>query len=301
MSINLPKYRPYYYPFGSSLNIRSFSAGSGFRFGFNGKEKQGEFSGDDYDFGARIYHGRSGRWFSVDPLEKKYPQLSPFSFCSNNPIFYIDPDGKEIYIHGSDATKAIAELQKKTSLQLLHDAETGKLTAMGSPSTDLDYELLKAIADKGIKVNLYTSKENSFKSRDGSTVPLLIGGYDGSVVKTEKIGDIDVEIIETTQYINMEHSEKTEKADVSNQGSDVFHEAIESYYGGLNDPGGIYNQDKWKEAHDKALKVDPTALELNFNLNTKTKQAGLIEPFSGNFVDLRPMTLDEKKKAGIND
>ncbi len=84
------------YPFGSSLNTRSYSAGSGFRFGFNGKEQQGDIGGYDYDFGARIYEGRLGKWFSVDPLEKKYPQLSPFSFCSNNPIFFIDPDGADV-------------------------------------------------------------------------------------------------------------------------------------------------------------------------------------------------------------
>lgn len=36
------------------------------RYGFNGKEKDFETANDDYDFGARIYDGRLGRWLSLD-------------------------------------------------------------------------------------------------------------------------------------------------------------------------------------------------------------------------------------------
>ena len=88
--------RPKSNTFGSSINTRSFSVGSGFRFGFNGKEKQGEIDNNDYDFGARVYDGRLGRWFSVDPLNLQYPDLTPFNFCSNNSIFFIDIIGLEI-------------------------------------------------------------------------------------------------------------------------------------------------------------------------------------------------------------
>ena len=94
-----PKYRPYYYPFGSSLNTRSFSAGSGFRFGFNGKEKQSEIGGNNYDFGARIYDGSLGRWFSVEPLYSKYPDWTTYQFAFNSPKLYIDKDGYDNIIY----------------------------------------------------------------------------------------------------------------------------------------------------------------------------------------------------------
>lgn len=35
------------------------------------------------------------RWYSPDPLEVKFPGMSPYNFCSNNPIVLIDPDGRE--------------------------------------------------------------------------------------------------------------------------------------------------------------------------------------------------------------
>jgi len=48
-----------------------------------------------YDFGARMYDARLGRWLSLDPLQAKYPQLSPYSFCNNNPVIYKDFDGRD--------------------------------------------------------------------------------------------------------------------------------------------------------------------------------------------------------------
>lgn len=49
-----------------------------------------------YDFGARIYDARIGHFVSTDPLESKYPFLSPYAFAANNPIYFIDPDGRDI-------------------------------------------------------------------------------------------------------------------------------------------------------------------------------------------------------------
>jgi len=50
-----------------------------------------------YDFGARMYDARLGRWLSVDPLQAKYPGLSPYNFASNTPISGIDLNGLEYY------------------------------------------------------------------------------------------------------------------------------------------------------------------------------------------------------------
>ncbi len=66
-------------------------------------EGDGEIKGDgnSYDFGARMYDPRIGRWLSLDPLAKKYPEMSPYAGIGNNPILMVDPDGNEniIYIY----------------------------------------------------------------------------------------------------------------------------------------------------------------------------------------------------------
>jgi RHS repeat-associated protein len=68
-----------------------------YRYGFNGMEKDDELKGEgnSYDFGARLYEPRVGRWFSTDVLESKYPYLSSYSYASNNPILNVDFDGND--------------------------------------------------------------------------------------------------------------------------------------------------------------------------------------------------------------
>ncbi|MCK5148278.1 DNRLRE domain-containing protein [bacterium] len=78
-----------YYPFGESIT----SAGDETSYQFTGKELD---NGTGlYYFGARYYDPGIGRWLTPDPLADKYPSWSPYNYSLNNPIRYIDPDGKE--------------------------------------------------------------------------------------------------------------------------------------------------------------------------------------------------------------
>jgi RHS repeat-associated protein len=68
---------------------------TGYRYGFNGKEKDSNITKQDYDYGFRIYDARVGKFLSVDPMTNKYPELTPYQFASNRPIDGIDQDGLE--------------------------------------------------------------------------------------------------------------------------------------------------------------------------------------------------------------
>ena len=63
-------------------------------FTFSAKEKDSE-TGFSY-FGSRYYNSDLSIWLSVDPMSDKYPSLSPYVYCANNPIKLVDPNGEEI-------------------------------------------------------------------------------------------------------------------------------------------------------------------------------------------------------------
>jgi RHS repeat-associated protein len=65
------------------------------RFQYNGKEKLLDLDLGWSDYGARMYMSEMCRWGAIDPLAHKYPSMSPYVFSANNPIYYVDPDGRE--------------------------------------------------------------------------------------------------------------------------------------------------------------------------------------------------------------
>lgn len=87
-----------YLPFGMALDAgTSEPCGSKGDFLFSGKERQDDGRGL-LDFGARMYDPSVMIWTSMDPLAEKYPDISPYAYCLNNPVRYTDTDGREIDI-----------------------------------------------------------------------------------------------------------------------------------------------------------------------------------------------------------
>ena len=46
-------------------------------------------------FEYRMHDNRIGRFWSVDPMASKYPSLSPYVYCANNPVKLVDPKVKK--------------------------------------------------------------------------------------------------------------------------------------------------------------------------------------------------------------
>jgi len=87
-----------YYPFGSRHTFGNTYAQTTNRFKFNGKEEQTTGNLNYLDYGARMYDSNIARWTTQDPLAEKYYSQSPYNYCVNNPVMFVDPDGRKIEI-----------------------------------------------------------------------------------------------------------------------------------------------------------------------------------------------------------
>lgn len=67
---------------------------------WSGKEELFPAGESILDFGARLYDPAIARWIAPDPMAEKDDRFSPYVYCFNNPLLYVDPDGNKprIYI-----------------------------------------------------------------------------------------------------------------------------------------------------------------------------------------------------------
>ena len=80
-----------YYAFGGLMSTSSRQGVQPYK--YNGKELDRKGGLDWYDYGARYYDAALGRWHVVDPMAEEYYSISPYEYCNNSPIIYIDPTG----------------------------------------------------------------------------------------------------------------------------------------------------------------------------------------------------------------
>jgi hypothetical protein len=71
---------------------------------------------EEYDYGARMQDPQLGVWHTIDPLTEAMPNFSPYAYCYNNPVRYIDPTGME----GEDGNPQ--------RVKYLYNTKTGEVT-----------------------------------------------------------------------------------------------------------------------------------------------------------------------------
>lgn len=227
-----------------------------FGFAFAGKETDLE-TGLSY-FGARYYDSEllTG-WLSIDPMSDKYPSLSPYNYCANNPVKLIDPNGMSLKIPDKetpDHTQSKADI-----VNLVNKKNRNRVivTDDGSISIDLSGLSGKAITkmfkkDKGIALldelilsdkefyyecsDYQTLNENSKQSIEddpNGVVNASDGGLDsmdGYACVPRKGYNGHVVLAKSGHWYNKNRSTGRLEQKISIKRSILYHELKENYY-----------------------------------------------------------------------
>jgi RHS repeat-associated protein len=169
-----------YYPGGMQMPGRTYNIGAHYRYGFNGKEKLNEIegSGNAYDFGDRIQDPRIVRWFSIDKLQAKHPSESPYLYTGGNPIYFIDPDGKDrvennIYMDKNGKIIGRMTVCKTTnSWDIISKKTESSSSIMGGGSSqviqldwyNIGYNVIHVIDENGKEISKTTGNDYAFGS-----------------------------------------------------------------------------------------------------------------------------------------
>ena len=84
----------HYYPFGALMGDRCGVSRNNYK--YIGKELDTMYGWNMQDHEARWYDPVVGRWMATDPLQEKYASVSSYCYTVNDPIRFIDTDGKVI-------------------------------------------------------------------------------------------------------------------------------------------------------------------------------------------------------------
>lgn len=148
----------HYYPFGLTISESINNASLPMQpYKYNGKELEKSFGLEIYEYGARQYDPQIGRWKGVDPLADKYVDLSPFVYTANNPVRYVDYDGRHYGLY----------FDEKTVTVRAHYYAVSKDIASAQASADLWNNL---------------SGKYSYKTKDGSTYTI---NFDITVIEVK--------------------------------------------------------------------------------------------------------------------
>lgn len=205
-----------YDAWGYQLENRSYNS-SAMKYDFTGKERDNETS---YDyFGARYYDSRIGRWGGVEPLLNNFIDVSPYVYSINQPLNFLDPNGKKVRISGDSPNDIYSEVKGESNLPLKD--ELGENGEIGLTRTLSDKEYNKLSQDEKYFYDAIRDPDNTYKLMSLKDPYLEGQGY--------VLGGGDNAKDHSLHYIHYESAALLQTLNIYRIGQTAIHEIIESY------------------------------------------------------------------------
>ena len=148
-------------------------------------------------FGARYYDSDLGRWTSVDPLADKYPGWSPYNYTLNNPLKYIDPDGREIKVENRKDKDGNREILIKYTATIVNNsgkkldkAYLEKLQINMKAQIEKSFSGSTIIDDKKVVWSAEADINISGEVREGDNIVSIENINDGAAGKSQLLGNV---------------------------------------------------------------------------------------------------------------
>ena len=231
-------------------------------FTFSAKERDVE-TGLSY-FGSRYYSSDLSIWLSVDPQAAKYPGLSPFTYCANNPVKLVDPNGEwpedraRRFMKRHDNTKLFYEKDGSYSVQYTNHRDKGVVIRLKQFKMNFFEKIISRIQTPTEKLKKHHTHRGGIwgVTKDPSSYP---PGQDE--VTDNNVNMVDLDALQQfsvpqshsqNEFVPMNHN--TNENDDNNVESKETSGEFVSFYGKKQKNGAVAYKTKYQGSADSSQK-----------------------------------------------
>ncbi|MBF2092013.1 hypothetical protein H1R85_05760, partial [Flavobacterium psychrophilum] len=136
------------------------------RWHVDNKKIVGDIVIDSLNVDAQPIGDAPGMWMSPDPLSEEFPSYSPYTFCFNNPMKFVDPDGRAPLPYNDDIITKVSNkrgdahyVQRDVSMRMT-------LTVVNTNGADLSKTMFNKASGSVQLTAMTGSAQKDFRGND---------------------------------------------------------------------------------------------------------------------------------------